>query len=210
MPITPQFLAARAAENRRRLISYCPLAEPLALPVGQGRIVRVPQVHLTPRINLELEVLGSPFVVGGAVAPWDVFRLLWRCHPLFLRPDGTLPNRGHRRARSAERIRGAASRLWLACLTGRLLWPLAVVAVRDRIALAWQDDPADSTESRAPAAPQPCEPDELCRYFAGRGLSRDAVLDSPIAVLLQFIRSETLAQPDGELEVIDPSDALLA
>lgn len=206
MPLTPQFFAARAAEQRNRLLSYAAVSDPLRLPLASGRVVTVPQRHLTLRALVELELVASPFVTGGPVTAWDAYRVLWRLHPHFLRRDEPAP--------LGARLRALVTRLRLAWLTGRLLWPAGAAVLRDRLAAAYQDSPAEAAgegEDESPtSAPPHCAADDLCHLFARHyGFTRDQVLDAPLAGLLQLLRAATLAQPDGDIQVIDPSDALL-
>lgn len=210
MPVNPAFLAARAAEQRQRLISYLPEAEPLALPLASGRVVSVRQVHLTLRIEAELDLIENPMIAGGKATRLDAFRFLWRHHPRFMRA-GTLPNAGHRQASFWEALRSRLTRLWLAWICGRLAWPLAAVCLSERLKLSRLDSGGSTSadDAPAPAAPPHCSLDEFCRLFLPRGLNRDAVLDSPLSWLFQQLRADALAGPDGELAVIDPSDALL-
>jgi hypothetical protein len=193
MPVYPQFLQARAAEHRNRLRSYVPFAEPIRLPLVSGRVVSVPQMHLTAQAMIDLELVGNPFLVGGQPSRWDAYRMLWRLHPAYSRRGGSL------------------ARLRLSILCARLLWPACAILLRQRLDVVYQDQLAtEEGPDRSPAAPQHCMYDDLCRLFASNyGLSREAVLAAPVAWLLQILRSEALVGPEGELDVIDPSDSLL-
>jgi hypothetical protein len=209
MPVNEKFLAARAEEQRNRSISYLPEPEPLYLPLGRGRVVRVRQSHLTVRAEHELRTLGNPLFVGGTCTRRHAFQFLWRLHPCFLRRNGRQPNLC-RWATLWQRFVARCIQLRLAYLCGALAWPASILVLQARLDRAYQDDPAADAESdRAPALPLIHAVDELCRHFEKRGLSREAVLDSPVACLLQSIRAERLASPEGEIDVIDPSDALL-
>jgi hypothetical protein len=193
MPANEKFLQARSAEHRRRLFSYQPFAEPLRLPLRNGRVVSIPQKHITLQALIDLELVGNPFVAGGRPSPWDAYRLLWRLHPAYAARGAWLP------------------RLRLAVLSARLMWPAAALLVRERIAQAYQDQPAgDAGAEPSATAPLPCMFDDLCRLFIGSyGLSRAEVLHSPLAWLLQLLRSEALSAPDADVAVIDPSAELL-
>lgn len=202
MPFSEKFLAARAAEQRQRLLNYLPQALPLRLPLANGRVVSVPQMHVTLRsTDLDLRLIGSPFIVGGRATRPDAWRYLWRHHPAY-------PGR---EAGLLGRLRAAAARLHLAWICGRLMWPAAAYLIKERIDLADMDAPPAETGSCAPslAAPPCCIIDDLRVHFAAHGISLSELLDQPKALLLQFVRAEALAAPDGELDVIDPSDALM-
>lgn len=194
MPINDRFLQARAAEHRQRLHSYLPFALPINLALSTGHVIQVPQQHLSLQALIDLELVGNPFIVGGVPTRWHVYQYLWRLHPRYT-PRG-----------------GLLTRLYLSFLTGRLLWPAAIGMVRERIEQAYLDEPAgDADSAPAPALPQHCLYDDLCRLFLrDYGLSRAEVLQAPFPWLLQLLRSARLAAPDAELDVIDRSDALLA
>lgn len=215
MPANPAFFAARSAEQRQRLLSYLPFAEPLALPLSTGRVVHVPQVHFTLRCALELRLVGNPFLVGGRPTVDDVLRYLWRLHPDFIRPDGSLPNRRDFLGRPLaagwlQSLRSAWASFCLGLLAGRLLWPAGALLIRDRIAQNSQDaDEADDSGVFS-AAPAHCDADDHCAWFMPLGFTRDQVLDAPVAWLLQYQRATALAGPDGDCEVIDKSDRFLA
>jgi hypothetical protein len=193
MNLPAAFIAARAAEHRRRVLSYAPVAEPLRLPLRSGRVVSIPQVHVSAQALIDLELVGNPFVVGGRPGPWDAYRFLWRLHPAYARRGGWLV------------------RLRLSWLAGLLMWPACSLLIQERMAHVYQDQPAeDGASLPTPAAPVPCVYDDLCRLFASNyGFTRREVLDAPLAWLLQLLRAEALAQPDGLLNVIDPSDQYL-
>jgi hypothetical protein len=227
MPINPQFLAARAAERRQRLLTHLALPELVAIPLRRGGAFRVPQVLITERIRLELHLAGNALVCGRAPLLGDVFLCLWRHHPEFRRP---LPARAavlRDLGRWPALLRLALLRYAYGDLSVARLhrWLSRRVAACDlfaaekilagRLRTAEQDAPAAAYESGAgtpsAAAPEFCAVDDLVDWLSTTyGLSPAAALDVPRALVHQLWRNRQLAQPDGELAVFAPSDALLS
>lgn len=217
MPLNPQFLAARAAEQRQRFLTHLTLPPPFRLPTRSGVAV-IQLAHYTERHHLELQLVGNP-LAHAAPCPADptsaraaLFQFLWRQHPLFYRPsDDTFPNR-----RSAP---GWATplRAWLAYravarAVRAALLPLAYAEAARIVATSEQDLPAEPLDAPpAPAAPPRHRTDDLVDYVSTQWhIPPRDVLDYPRALLWQLHRNRLLAQPDGAEYVIDPSDALLA
>lgn len=226
MPINEKFLAARAAEHRNRLRTHIGLDEPIEIPYfrpnGPPGAFRVPQQLLTERMRLELQLAGNTFIVGGAPLLGDVFAYLWRLHPHFARPR---PGRAFA-VRDLQKRRGRFLRVWYcygSFSTARLHRWLsrqvrradlfaAAQLIRERVAIADQDAPGAPLEAtrRSPLAPDFCHYDDLVDYVASTyALAPTAVLDLPRALVHQLYRNRQLSQPDGELTVFAPSDALL-
>lgn len=228
MPINEKFLAARAAERRHRLLTHLGLPQLVEIPLLGGGAFRVPQVLSTERILLELRLAGSPLLVGRAPLLGDVFLWLWRHHPEFARP---LPERAHL-LRGLERVPRLLRLplLWYAygsLRTARLhRWLSARVAgcdlfaaerlVRERVQTAEQDAPSAPCGERGAARPNPllpdfCPVDDAVDWLCSRyPLTPAQALDLPRALVHQLWRNRQLAQPEGELAVIAPSDALLS
>lgn len=83
------------AEYRQRLLVKHRVPRPLAIPfAGSAVVFRVPQVPLVERIREDLILCENAFIYCRPPLLGDVFQILWRCHPFFLSPDGTQPNRG--------------------------------------------------------------------------------------------------------------------
>lgn len=220
--LSPELAAARAAEQRRRLIAYLPQSEPIVLRCGD-REVACPVVHLTERHRLELTLAGSAFFAGRAPLLGDVFQLLWRLHPDWRRPLHPSWLRVHpsRRARPLPRWRSivaygrgsGAAHAWLARVVQRCDLYGAAAAIETWIEHQYQDEPAarvDDTRAAEPAAPGParCLPDVVTRHFArAMGIDPRQVVDVPIALLHQWHREELLATGRAEA-VIDPSEQL--
>lgn len=243
MPITPQFLAARAAEQRARITTYLPYPAPVQIAVQPPsfrfwRIARLtlwlltarrwllfPVTHYTERQRLELlMVTGSnAFLSRDTPLLGDVFQILWRLHPDFIRPDGELPNHRHpgqppRYATFTERLRSLWCRRQLRRSVRRLNLSSATATLRAFLARAEQDAPTSEDytirgprRSISERAPAHCAPDELCDYYLrDYALTRDEVLDSPRAWLHQLHRSRTLSEdPDADIKLIAPSDSIL-
>lgn len=214
MPITPAFLAARHAEQRRRLLAHLRLAPALVIPFRCGRVkFLVPQRPLTERHRLELITAANAFFTGRAPLLGDVFQFLWRCHPSFLRPDGTLP--GRPRAGWAARLRSRFERRALLAHVRRCHLFAAAEAITARLAEVEQDAPSQDFatvgQTRSAAAPDWNYFDGLVDVLARTyHLTPDEILDLPRALVHQLARNTTLGSPDGELAVFAPSDALLS
>jgi hypothetical protein len=230
MPVNPQFLAARAAEHRNRLLTHVGLAEPLEIPFRfphsafrlQPSAFRIPQLLLTERMRLELQLAGNAFVTGREPLLGDVFVALWRLHPEFCRPRPGrlaairhLDRGGLRFARlwyAYGSWRAARVHRWLSRCVARCDLFAATELIRERFAIADQDAPGAPLEAtyRSPVAPGFCYYDDLVEYFATTyHLAPAAVLDLPRALIHQLYRTRQLSQPDGELAVFAPSDSLL-
>ena len=232
MPINDKFLAARAAERGRRLITYLPhppaLRLPLAWPDGfwgrLGRLLRGSHLltvlaHYTERQRIELFFACNAFLTGLPPTHGDVQYFLWRLHPDFIRPDGELPNRRHpgqppRYATPAEVKRSLRILRSIERLVPLVDLAPATGTIRGFLAGSEQDrqGATDATVTVSRVAPEPNPWDDLCEYF-GRdyGLTRDEVLDSPRAWLFQLHRSHVLrTDPEGDLKIFAPSDDFLA
>lgn len=227
MPINEKFLTARAAEARQRLLTHVGVEEAIEIPYRWPRrghrAFRVPQRLLTERMRLELQLSRNAFVCPPA-GPLlgDVYGALWRMHPEFCRPR---PERAHllryfRRARGKlfllwyayGRLRTARLQRWLSAQVAACDLFAATAALRARFAAAEQDAPGASLEDRRRplVAPPFCYFDDLVDYFSSHyHLSPEQVLDLPRALVHQLYRNRQLSEPDGELSVFAPSDALL-
>ena len=216
MPINQNFLAARATEQRRRLLVHLGFCPPLAIPFRAGRVrFLVPQVHLTERHRLELITARNAFFTGLQPLLGDVFMLLWRLHPQFLRPDGTQPNQPPHRctAHWLARLHASLARRLLLRQVRRCDLFGAADALRARLAEAEQDAgaPATGPGHRSAAAPD-------WNYFDGLvdvlgrtyHYTPDQILDLPRALVHQLARNATLSGPEGECAVFAPSDSLLS
>lgn len=207
MPVNEKFLAARAAEQRNRLIAYLPGPEPVC-----GVLIR----HLTPRASAELSIAGNAFAVGGVPSLGDVFQFLWRLHPAFARPHRILRGRRVWQLVAAYGLRTGLARARLASQVRRLVLADAVREIEAYLAAVNQDRPPQDVKAKnkpvSRVTPPPCWLDNFALHFSGLipNLSPDAVIDLPLARLFQLEREHRLRQPEGELDVFDPSDALLS
>jgi hypothetical protein len=145
MSPTPEFQAARRAEQRRRLLTHLGLAEPITLPLlhRPGLVARISLVPLTERHRLELHLAGNAFFTGRAPLLGDVIQFLWRLSPHFRRPDGTYPNQPARGGWLA-RLRSALERRALAHHT---VGQWALTGGAGRFARHGQLHPAGSTQA---------------------------------------------------------------
>ena len=215
------FYAARAAEQASRALSYLPKAPALC---------GVPVVPFTPRHWLELELAGNVLLPGVAVAGvgnapllGDVAQFLWRLHPNFRRADGATPNRDPRAPRPTRLASWLARRqvhrvvygisprrFWRRCRPGVDL-QRAERDIRAFVARAEQDKPAFSGRGEgvaSPLLPDRFWLDVLAVHFGQRhGLSPDAVLDTPLALLYQLYREDGVGAGLG-CAFIAPSDSL--
>ena len=94
--------------HRHRLLVQRLVARRLAIPFAGGDIVfRFPQVPLVRDIRDDLTLAQNAFMFGQPALEGDIFQILWRCHPLFMRPDGSQPNQpsGGRRVSMLRRVR---------------------------------------------------------------------------------------------------------
>jgi hypothetical protein len=203
MRYPPEIQAALDDEQRSRLLAYLPCAPDL---------LGCPVVHFTPRIRLELELADNAFLAGREPRAVDVFALLWRLHPLFRRPDGTMPNARRPRSRSPLlRLRSLRARRRIARKTRLLLLPLAAALIASYLSAVFRDRPAGTLSEHEPRSlipkPAPHWLDDLTDYFAARyGWSIDAILDTPQPLLLQLWRAHAIA---AGIEIIDPSAELI-
>jgi hypothetical protein len=219
MSPTPEFKAARRAEQRRRLLTHLGLAEPITLPLlhRPGLVARISLVPLTERHRLELHLAGNAFFTGRAPLLGDVIQFLWRLSPHFRRPDGTYPNQPARGGWLA-RLRSALERRALAQAVRRCDLFAADRAITTWLMAAGQDEPGApcAEDSATPArrshlAPQHCFADELVEAFAARyQLAPATVLDLPVALVNQLLRARLIHTEDGELALFAPSDSLLS
>jgi hypothetical protein len=210
MPITPAFLAARAAERQHRLLIHARALAWVPLRRGASLLLLTPLVPLTHRHVVELTLARNAFLRGFSPLAGDLFAFLWRLHPLFRRPDGSFPNTSARLSFACLRSAFARYRLRRAVL--RCEQEPAATTIREFLARASQDAAAPECDAvEAPAAPERCPIDNVVDYAARTyHLHPDAVLDLPIALLHQLYRDHLLSLPDGELAVFAPSDDLLS
>jgi hypothetical protein len=234
MPINKVFLAAREIEQRNRLITYLPWPAPLRIatrpPRGLlGWLIRLaglrpasrvfPIRHLTERHLMELRTVGNAFVVGGGVRPVYIALFLWRLHPLFIRPDGELPNRRTSSERAyataGQRLAAWRARRQIARWVKELLIGDAVRVITDYIEVTQQDAPDDGDDvpkkgGRGAACPPFNTWDGLVTFCAERfHFDPLGVLDLPRSLIFQSYRHHLLQQPDGALMVCDRSDKYL-
>jgi hypothetical protein len=227
MPITEKFLAARRAERRFRQLVHVRGICWVRLHNAAGVFAHAPLLPLTERHRLELVLVRCAFFVGWRPSGADVLLFLWRLHPLYRAPqfgrEGWL-------SAGVPRPLGLLAR-WRAFGSWRAAWaharladyvrccdvPRASAAIVAFIAQAFQDEPGAETDPLRPrrghseAAPDRCMTDNYVDYLMSvYRLSPDQALDLPIALHYQLYRERALAQPDGELEVFAPSDALLS
>ncbi len=210
MPINPQYLAARSAEIRNRQLAHVAVPAPLC-----GVAVR----HLTPRHVNELRLEANAFFLGGLIRRADVFQFLWRLHPEFARPCRAPLGRGPELLRNVWSYgwRAGWARRALVLAVARAPVLPAIREIQQYLAAVHQDNPAaDETSGgaggRRPALGPPISwLDNYVLHFLRicPGWTPDEIIDYPFARLLQLHREEILAAPEGELNVIDPSDALL-
>jgi hypothetical protein len=222
MPINPKFLEAREREQRNRVLAHILPQTLLRIPLRHGGEFAAPMQPLTERTRLELSLAGNAFFAGRAPLLGDVFMLLWRHHPEFCRPQ--LDRAAFAADLRTKRLRFL--RLWfafgsfaaavanrhLASLVRRCDLPGATRALHAWLATADQDaeEAAPDGTHRSRLAPPPCWPDQLVAYFTAHcHLTPQEALDLPVAVVNQHFRHRALSAPDGEINVIDPSDALL-
>lgn len=226
MPVTPQFLAARAAEHQQRLITYLPRPPALRLPIhrprGWRRLLRklrypwpslvCPVVHLTERHCLELRVTANALLTDRAPLLGDVQKFLWRLHPWFFRPDGTFPNLAAGAPRPSYRQARRALRRLVRLVP--LVDLFAAEIELNRFIAATQQDlqpPADAQPVRSRIRPEPCYYDSLAEgALRAWNLTPAQVLDLPRALVFQLQRNALLRDPSEADLVTAPSDALLS
>ena len=215
MPINPAFLAARRTEQLRRLLAHQRLAEPITIAFRSRRVAfSIPQCALTERHRVELVFARNSFFTGLQPLLGDVFQFLWRCHPLFFRPDGTFPN--HRGPVSWWlRFRACYTRRTLLAHVRRCDLVSAAGAIRARLAEVEQDALGapleENAQARSPLAPDFNYFDSLVDSLGVRyGYTPDEILDLPRALVHQLARNHALSSEDGELLVFAPSDQLLS
>lgn len=223
MPINPQFLAARAKEQSARLLTYLPWPRPIVVTLrSRGgwlswwprNPVTSPVVHFTERHHVELTFAQNAFVIGARPLRGDVFQFLWRLHPEFMRPDGTLANQGHRRAtwcerRRARRVQKALHRAARLCdLDHTAIALRAYLSAVELDANAYIADEKPRKRRGLAVAPHNYF-DDYTEYMARTyGLTPEAAMDMPRALSFQWQRQRALlAEPEF---VSDPSDELLA
>lgn len=216
MPVNPKFLAARAAEIRNRQLAHLAVPAPLC---------GVPVRHLTPRHVNELRLAGNAFC-GGGEQPMrgDIFQFLWRLHPDFARPVRAWPRWP---SRGLELVKNLYAFGWRAGwaryrlvrnVAGRSV-VISALEIEGYLATVYQDLQAADLPTGAKGK-QRCIPllppgswlDNYCLSFLRLvpGWTPEQIVDCPLARLLQLHRESLLLQEDGELSVIDPSDALLS
>lgn len=228
MPVNPRFLAARAAERRQRDLAH--LRALAWLPLRRGGVVftRAPLVPLTLRHTLELRLARNAFFTPQPALLGDVFLFLWRLHPLYRTPQlaraPLVAELSHRRLKLL--------RLWLAlgsfeaAFCHRRLTRLvrqcdlsaAVASIEGFIEVAYQDVPGDDvsgdgrrrTSRRSSVAPERHAADNTVDYLMSNyHLSHDQALDLPISLINQLYRDRMFSDPECELKIFAPSDALL-
>jgi hypothetical protein len=207
MPVNAKFLAARAAEQRNRLIAYLPGPAPVC-----GVMIR----HLTPRAAAELSLAGNAFAASTPPLRADVFQFLWRLHPAFERPRRIAPGATLLRSVRAYGFRAGLARWRLARYVHRYSLPGAIAEIRAYLSTVYQDAPGDddpgTRAARSLVRPPMCWVDNYTLHFLRilPGLTPETMVDVPLARLFQLDREHRLRQPDGELNVFDPSDRLLS
>ena len=227
MPVNPKFLAARAAERRHRDLAHLRALCWLPLQRHGVTFARTPLVPFTRRHRIELELARNAFFGPQPVLLGDVFLFLWRLHPLYTPPR---PGREQLVANLAAK-RFPLLRQWCAlgslgraCLHRRLTrfvrrsdLAAASAAIRRYLDIAYQDAPGEAcspTGQRARRSaispPRHSADNHTAWLMRTYGLSHEEALDFPIALEHQLARELELQQPDGELNVSDPSDLLLA
>ncbi|MBC7367563.1 MAG: hypothetical protein H7343_12280 [Undibacterium sp.] len=226
MPVNAKFLAARASEHRRRLLTHMGLAEPITLPLRSGRAsARVRVVPLTERHRIELALAGNAFFSGRAPLLGDVFIFLWRLSPDFRKPRPAFAPL----VAGLDRKHCKFLRLWLALGSFRAAMAHRALAQAVRhcdlfsaeaALLLWlrhtaQDELGESADgegkiiARSPAAPAHCYADGLADVLARSYHLRPAdALDLPVAMVNQLMRAAALSQAEGECAVFAPSDEL--
>jgi hypothetical protein len=192
--IDPAYFEAVAQEQRNRLFAYLDDAEPLC---------GCPVVPLTWRIFFELHLAGSAYLAGREPTRDDFFLLLWRLHPWFRRPDGSLPNLRSGRRRPPR---------WLVWLAQVSLYRRALVApvngteaaIRQRIKASFQDAPSVDDVDAEEIAPAKLSQslslfDSVQAYFVHHcGYTRDQIMDLPIAWSFQVLRAQAIMQDPKE------------
>jgi hypothetical protein len=163
-------------------------------------------VPLTARIKLELQLAGNAFVTGRAPLLADVFDFLWRCHPNFRRPDGTMPNRP---AGRGSAVLAFLARRWLVRKVRGIDLFDAEWVIRLYLADLEQDAPADEEvvesgrKARLIPPPRAHWVDNLIVSFARQfPMTIDQILDCPLQIVYQLYRAQEIAA--GEC-VIDRS-----
>lgn len=203
MTLPPHIQQVIALENLRRGLAWLELSPELC---------GAPVVLLTPRILFELHLADNALVSGGRAGRIDVFDFLWRLHPNFRRPDGSMPNRPGRRGSA---VLARCARWWLVRHVRRLpLWP-AEAAILERIAELRQDELARVTQKKDADGPASIVPKPLphlldgwCHWWGETyGCDPRTALDVPVPLILQCRRVVAIAH--GE-PVIDRSAEAVA
>lgn len=183
MSLIDQFPRYRAAVEREafvRNVAFLPVTETMC---------DMEVVPLTIRKWLLLEVVKSPFVVGGLPRPVDLVQFLWCLSPAYA------PNRRWRRlllARRCRRFRGVPEFIQ------------AVDEVREFIREAWQDGPGSSPgEHDVPYYSYAAS--LVARFGKEFGWPPDVTMDLNLKIALQLIKAlKQASQPDCILH--NPSD----
>jgi hypothetical protein len=228
MSINEQFLAARAAEQRFRLMVHARAVCWIRMHSrnGKGVFAHTPIAPLTQRHRIELSLVRCAFFAAGEPSEADVLVFLWRLHPhyraavigrekwLAARAPGFLCRFLFAYAYGSLQAGNAYVRL--ASLVRHCDVAKAAQSIRAFLLQSDQDEPGieESNVYRpriySSAAPDRCGADNFVDYAVKTfRLTPDQALDIPIALLHQLYREQLLATPDGELAVFAPSDALL-
>lgn len=220
-----KFFAARAAEQRQRDLIHLGAIAWLPLRRGNHVFASVPLKPYTLRHELEFFLAGNGFVTRRDIQRADVFLFLWRLHPFYCAP------RFGREAYVARLAKSHAKllRLWLAFgslrsaithrrLTGLLRrcdYPAVVRSIRGFLDLVEQDAPGEPSDTggrphrHATRAPGHQRSDNWADWLMSTyGMTYEAALDIPIALVHQLHRERMLQLPDGELMVFSPSDLI--
>jgi hypothetical protein len=221
MPVNSQFLAARSAERRFRLLAHTRAVCWLALANEHGIFAHTPLLPLTERHRAELTLLRCAFFTGGIRTSGDVVVFLWRLHPFYRAPQFGRERWMSRRVPTALRLFAMAFALgsWRAAWAHARVVDYvrccdlqrAIAAIHGFLDNTEQDAPgAEAARTVSLAAPDRRGVDNQVEWLmANYAMTHDQALDFPIAVANQLYRDRLLQRADGELEVFAPSDALL-
>lgn len=220
-----KFIKARAGEMRFRLMVHVRAICWLRVSNRDGVFAHAPVVPMTERHRLELILASCAFFRGLRPEREDVKRFLWRLNPAYRAPVVGREKWLARRflgvvwmALACESIRAAFAYARLRSMVEKCDVAETSAEIVRFIAQSEQDAPGgEETETkpkkkkrRSSAAPPRCYADNFVEHvMRNYGLTPDQALDLPIALFNQLYREHLLSQPDGELAVFAPSDALL-
>ena len=178
--------AAREREQFERLAAFLPTVPELLCGVA----VR----PLTPRLSLELEAAGSPFLCGGLPHPADAAVLLWHVSV----------------AKQERRPWWLSARRWQDRLKDRLTGQIATMLytetcerITDWLKAAHRDGPGVSGEGEERES-FACWVAGVVDYFASRyGWSDDLILDMPWRRLWQYHRFIVNRESGGKATFIN-------